>query len=146
MNFVPIYMLPTQYPLLPSPWAEEIRWSLLPYTFLTSLYLRKYIQFKFTSRTLQCTLNGIYTFSSNWNHGGLSCDVHFEGYLRSNWTNIWSDKSNIRNVQGGGARTGIEDCWTRGTWACSSSVSIAEIWCGSRLGLAVHIIKPCQVL
>ncbi len=56
----------------------------------------------FTSCTLQCTLNGIYTFASNWNHGGISCDVHFAGHLRSNRTNIWSDKSNIRNVQSGG--------------------------------------------
>ncbi len=59
------------------------------------------------SRTLQCTLNGIYTFASNWNHGGISCDVHFAGHLRSNRTNIWSDKSNIRNMQSGGAR-GLE--------------------------------------
>ncbi len=74
------------------------------------IYLCKYIQFEFTSCTLICTLNGIYTFASNWNHGGISCDVHFEGHLRSNRTNIWSDKSNIRNMQsGGGTRTGIEN-------------------------------------
>ncbi len=47
------------------------------------------------------------TFASNWNHGGMSCDVHFAGHLRSNRTNVWSDKSNIRNVQSGGAR-GLE--------------------------------------
>ncbi len=47
------------------------------------------------------------TFASNWNHGGISCDVHFAGHLRSNRTNVWSDKSNIRNVQSGGAR-GLE--------------------------------------
>ncbi len=34
-------------------------------------------------------------------------DVHFAGHLRSNRTNIWSDKSNIRNMQSGGAR-GLE--------------------------------------
>ncbi len=39
--------------------------------------------------------------------GGISCDVHFAGHLRSNRTNIWSDKSNIRNMQSGGAR-GLE--------------------------------------
>ncbi len=39
------------------------------------IYLCKYIQFKFTSRTLQCTLHGTYTLASNWNHGGISCDV-----------------------------------------------------------------------
>ncbi len=47
------------------------------------------------------------TFVSNWNHGGISCDVHFAGHLRSNRTNVWSVKSNIRNVQSGGAR-GLE--------------------------------------
>ncbi len=68
------------------------------------IYLCKYIQFKFTSRTLQCTLNGctLYKFASNWNHVGISCDVHFAGHLRSNRTNFWSNKSNIRNVQSGG--------------------------------------------
>ncbi len=49
-------------------------------------------------------------FALKWNHGGISCDVHFAGHLRSNRTNIWSDKSNIRNVRGG-ARTGIENRW-----------------------------------
>ncbi len=44
------------------------------------------------------------TFASNWNHGGISCDVHFAGHLRSNRTNVWSDKSNIWNVQSGGAQ------------------------------------------
>ncbi len=41
---------------------------------------------------------------------GESCDVHFAGHIRSNRTNIWSDKSNIRNMQSGlgeGAR-GLE--------------------------------------
>ncbi len=47
------------------------------------------------------------TFASNWNHGGISCDVHFAGHLRSNRTNVLSDKNNIRNVQSGGAR-GLE--------------------------------------
>ncbi len=71
------------------------------------IYLCKYIQFEFTSCTLICTLNGIYTFASNWNHAGISCDVHFAGHLRSNRTNILSNKSNIRNMQSGGAR-GLE--------------------------------------
>ncbi len=47
------------------------------------------------------------TFASNWNHGRISCDVHFAGHLRLNRTNIWSYKSNIQNVQSGGAR-GLE--------------------------------------
>ncbi len=34
------------------------------------------------------TLNGTYTLLSNWNHGGISCDVHFAGNLRSNGTNL----------------------------------------------------------
>ncbi len=46
-------------------------------------------------------------FTSNWNHVGISCDVHFAGHLHSNRTNIWSDKSNV----GGCARTGIENRW-----------------------------------
>ncbi len=107
----------TQCPLLPTPWAGTIRWSLLHFrTFIhcgfalflharTIIYLCKYIQFKFTTRTLQCT--GICTFALNWNHGGIFCDVHFAGHLRSNRTNVWSDKSNIRNVQSGGVR-GLE--------------------------------------
>ncbi len=41
-------------------------------------------------------------------HGGISCDVHFAGHLRSNRTNIWSDKSNIRNMQSGGGVRGLE--------------------------------------
>ncbi len=75
------------------------------------IYLCKYIQFKFTSRTLQCTLNGctLYKFASNWNHVGISCDVHFAGHLRSNRTNFWSNKSNIRNVQSGGGGAGARE-------------------------------------
>ncbi len=59
-----------------------------------------------------------YKFASNWNHVGISCDVHFAGHLRSNRTNFWSNKSNIRNVQSGGgwgARTGIENRWSSET-------------------------------
>ncbi len=70
------------------------------------IYVCKYIQFKFTSRTLQCTMNGIRSLRTGI-MGGISCDVHFAGHLRSNRTNVWSDKSNIRNVQSGGAR-GLE--------------------------------------
>ncbi len=118
---VPIDMLPTQCPcsLLPEQGkAAEVYFtsehSFMDLRCATSLrtdecdiiYVCKYIQFKFTSRTLQCTMNGIRSHS-NWNHGGISCDVHFAGHLRSNRTNVWSDKSNIRNVQSGGAR-GLE--------------------------------------
>ncbi len=76
-------------------------------TSVTSYTSVNIFNFKFTSRTLQCTMNGIYTFASNWNHGGISCDVHLTGHLSSNRTNIWSDKSNIRNMQSRGAR-GLE--------------------------------------
>ncbi len=41
MNCVPIDMLPTQCPLLPTPWAGEIRWSLLHFrTFINGFALR----------------------------------------------------------------------------------------------------------
>ncbi len=40
----------------------------------------------------------------NWNHGGISGDVHFAGHLRSNRTNVVRDKRCIRNMQNGGAR------------------------------------------
>ncbi len=61
--------------------------------------------YNFNSRLAH--LNGIYTFASNWNHDGISRDVHFAGHLRSNRTNIWSDKRNIQNMQSRGAR-GLE--------------------------------------
>jgi len=75
------------------------------------IYLCKYIQFKFTSRTHKCSLNGTYvlnalwmehTFFSNWNLGGISCDVHFAGHLRSNRTKAWSDERNIQMCRVGG--------------------------------------------
>ncbi len=37
----------------------------------------------------------------------LWCDVYFAGHLKSNSTNIWSDKRNVQNVQSGGTR-GLE--------------------------------------
>ncbi len=45
-----------------------------------------------------------HTFVSNWNLGGISCDVHFAGHLCSNRTNAWSDERNIQmcRVVGGG--------------------------------------------
>ncbi len=70
------YMVPTQCPLLPKPWAGKIRWNLLYFvTFMHGfvllpacvfthrrnllekcdiIYLCKWIQFKFMFRTLQC--------------------------------------------------------------------------------------------
>ncbi len=78
------------------------------------IYLCKYIQFKLSSCTLKCTLHGTWMFTSNWNHGGISCDVHFAGHLRSNRTNVWRDKRNIQNG-GGGTRTGIENRCIRTT-------------------------------
>ncbi len=69
---VPIDMLPTQCPLLPEQGkAAEVYFtsehSFMDLRCATSsrtdecdiIYLCKYIQFKFTSRTLQCTMNGI---------------------------------------------------------------------------------------
>ncbi len=47
-------------------------------------------------------------FASNWNHGGISCDVHFAGHLRSNRTNIWSNKSKIYEMCRGGWVRGLE--------------------------------------
>ncbi len=108
----------TQCPLLPTPWAVEIRWSLLHLgTFIHGLRCST------SSSTDKCDIPLIYTilfnvshtymhfewntFALNWNHGGISCDVHFAGHLRLNRTNIWSGKSNILNVQSGGAR-GLE--------------------------------------
>ncbi len=121
MNCVPIDMFPTQCPLLPTPWAGksvevcftsehsfmDLRCAMSSRTNECDIiYLCKYIQFKFTSRTRHSSMHfewNIYTFASNWNHGGISCDVHFAGHLHSNRTNIWSDKNNIRNVQSGAA-------------------------------------------
>ncbi len=42
------------------------------------IYVCKYIQFKFTvsHTSMHYEWN---TFASNWNHGGISCDVHFAG-------------------------------------------------------------------
>ncbi len=40
------------------------------------IHLCKEIQYKFTSR-----IYGAYTLALNWNHGGISGDVHFAGHL-----------------------------------------------------------------
>ncbi len=78
------------------------------------------------------------TFAANWNHGGISCDVHFAGHLRLNRTNVRSDKSNIRNVQSGrggggggvgGARTGIENRWCRERRAVGREHRPEELQC-----------------
>ncbi len=37
----------------------------------------------------------------------LWCDVHFLGNLKSNSTNVWSDKRNLQNVQSEGTQ-GLE--------------------------------------
>ncbi len=42
MNCVPIDMLPTQCPLLPTPWAGEIRWSFLHFRAATKDYFYLY--------------------------------------------------------------------------------------------------------
>ncbi len=41
--------------------------------------------YNFNSRLAHFEWN---TFASNWNHGGIYCDVHFAGHLRSYRTNI----------------------------------------------------------
>ncbi len=70
------------------------------------IYGCKYIQFKFTSRTLQCTMNGIRSLRT-----GIMEEYRVmstsQGTCVSNRTNVWSDKSNIWNVQSSGAR-GLE--------------------------------------
>ncbi len=52
-----------------------------------------------------CTFNGIRLLRTV-----IMANVHFAGHLRSNRTNIWSDESNIPNVQSRGG-TGIENRW-----------------------------------
>ncbi len=64
-------------------WGNLHNWWLTKYFFAPL-----YIQFKFMFRPIQCTLQGTYTFASNWNHGGISSDVHFAGHLHSNRTNV----------------------------------------------------------
>ncbi len=46
-----------------------------------------------------CACSEWNTFASNWNHGGISCDVHFAGHLRLNRTNIWSDWGGARGLE-----------------------------------------------
>ncbi len=73
------------------------------------IYLCKYIQIKFISHTLQCTLNGIYTFASNWNHVGISCDVHFAGKLRPNKQTSEAIRVTYEMCRAECARTGMEN-------------------------------------
>ncbi len=60
-------------------------------------------------------------------------DVHFAGHLRSNRTNIWSDKSNIRNMQNGGGR---ED-WNWYHYLLSPSTVFCTSYC------FLHILLFC---
>ncbi len=120
MNCVPIDMLPTQCPLLPTPWAGEAA-----EVYFTSEHSLMDLRCATSLRTDECDIIygcNIYNLNSRLAHFNalwmeyvrfeleswrISCDVHFAGHLRSNRTNVWSDKSNIWNVQSGGAR-GLE--------------------------------------
>ncbi len=102
-SIAPYSLNPRKFTLFRKHSFMDLRWATSSRTDECDIiYLCKYIQFEFTSCTLQCTLNGIYTFASNWNHGGISCDVHFAGHLRSNRTNIWSDGVTYEICRAGG--------------------------------------------
>ncbi len=113
-------LLPTQGPLLPTPWAgksAEVYFGNIHSWICAAQRLHAR-----TSVTSYTSVN-IYNFNSRLAHfsalwmeyirslrAGIMeeyPDVHFAGHLRSNRTNIWSDKSNIRHMQSGGAR-GLE--------------------------------------
>ncbi len=111
----------TQGPLLPTPWAVEIRWSLLHLgTFIHDLrcamssisvtYLL-YIQFYLTYRTLICALNGIHSLRT-----GIM--VEYPVMSTSQGTYVWIEQISeaVRVTYkmcraGGRARTGIENRW-----------------------------------
>ncbi len=110
----------TQCQWLPTPWAGEIRCSLLHFgTFIHALHNI------FKHRLVWHHIPLIYTILIHVSHTymhfewntfvrtGIYCDVHFAVNLNSNRTNIWSYKSNMRNVQSGGGggvtRTRIEN-------------------------------------
>ncbi len=119
MNCVPIDMLPTPCPLLPTPWAGEICCSLLHFgTFIHGLrcatssstdecdiiYLW-YKQFAFTSRTLICTLNGIRLLQTGIMAEYTVVSTSQGTYVQIEQTTvIVCDKSNIWNVQRGEVR------------------------------------------
>ncbi len=102
--------------------SREIRWSLLYFGNIHSWICAAQRLHARTSVSSYTSVN-IYNFNSRLAHfnalwmeyirslrTGIMAeypDVHFAGHLRSNRTNIWSDKSNIRNMQSGGAR-GLE--------------------------------------
>ncbi len=45
---------------------------------------------------------------SNWNHGGISCDVHFVGHLWSNRTNVVREEIHTKYAERGGGGLGWE--------------------------------------
>ncbi len=123
-------LLPTQGPLLPTPWAGKSAevYFISGHSFMVCAAQRLHARRSVTSYT---SVN-IYNFNSRLAHfnalwmeyirslrTGIMAEypVMSTSHLRSNRTNIWSDKSNIRNMQsgGGGARTGIENRWIKGT-------------------------------
>ncbi len=126
MNCVPIDMLPTQCPLLPILWAgksAEVYFtsehSFMDLRCATSLrtdecdiiYVCKYIQFKFTSRTLQWTMNGIRSLRT-----GIMAEYRVMSTSQGTCVQIEQTSEVIRVTYemcraggGGGARTGIEN-------------------------------------
>ncbi len=78
-----------------------------------------------------------HTFVSNWNLGGISCDVRFAGHLRSNRTNAWSDERNIQmcRVRGG---TEIENRWV------NYSTPFQNTLPQRRLGIRLLFAEYCQ--
>ncbi len=140
MNCVPIDMLPTQGPLLPTPRAGEIRWSLLHFgTFIHGFALRNV--FTHGSVTSYTSVN-IYNFNSRLAH----LYALWMEYIRSLRTGIMAEYPVMSTSQGtyvrieqtseairvtyeicraGGARTRIENRCYR--------VSQSNIWDASLL-------------
>ncbi len=123
MNCVLIDLLPTQGPLLPTPWAGEIRLSLLHFgTFIHGFVLRNVFTHElsvtsYTSVNIYNLNSRLTHFNAHWMEYIRSlrtgimaeypvCPLHRDTYIRIEQTSK-ATKSNIRNVQSGGAR-GLE--------------------------------------
>ncbi len=106
-------MLPTQGPLLPTPEQGKsvVVYFTSEHSFMVCTAQRLQAQMSAISNTVPLIYTILIhvshtymrfewnTFDSNWNRGGISCDVHFAGHLRS------------KCAEQGGARTGIENRW-----------------------------------
>ncbi len=100
------------------------------------------IQFKFTSRTLQCPLNG--TFASNLNHGRISCDVHFAGHLQSNTITSEAIRETYKMC-----RAGVREDWNWETLPQTHTQSSGQTFLlqrpGSSLGFGA-LLKGTSVM